>query len=80
MTLPVKEPKPSQTRLFIARDGASVNTYLDELIRSVEAEATEEEEAYLRQLRSSNHRSQHARRNLNRILQRLRTLKALCKN
>jgi hypothetical protein len=79
MTLGAKEQKPSQTRLFIAPDGASMNTYLDELIRSVEVEAAEEE-AYLRQLRSSNHRSQHARRNLNRILQRLRTLKALCKN
>jgi hypothetical protein len=56
-----------------------MSTYLDELIRSVEAEAAEEE-AYIRQLRPSNHRSQHSRRNLNRILQRIRTLKALRKN
>jgi hypothetical protein len=56
-----------------------MSTYLDELIRSVEAEAAEVE-AYLRQLPSRNHRSQHSRRNLNRILQRLRTLKALSTN
>jgi hypothetical protein len=55
-----------------------MSTYLDELIRSVEAEAVEEE-AYLRQLSPKNHRSQH-RRNLNRILQRLHTLQTLRKN
>jgi hypothetical protein len=56
-----------------------MSTYLDELIRSVEAEAVEVE-AYLQQLSPKNHRSQHSRRNLNRILQRLHTLKALRKN
>jgi len=56
-----------------------MSTYLDELIRSVEAEAAEEE-VYISQLQSSNHRSQHSCRNLNRILQRLRTLKDLRKN
>jgi hypothetical protein len=60
-------------------DGVPMSTYLDALIRSVEAEAAEEE-VYISQLRSSNHRSQHSRRNLNRILQRLRTLKDLRKN
>jgi 5-bromo-4-chloroindolyl phosphate hydrolysis protein len=56
-----------------------MSTYLDELIRSVEAEAAEEE-AYLHKLRLTSHRSQYVRRNLNRILQRLRTLKALRKS
>jgi hypothetical protein len=55
-----------------------MTTHLDELIRSVEAEAAEEE-AYLHQLRSTNHRSLRTRRNIGRILQRLRSLKALRK-
>jgi hypothetical protein len=56
-----------------------MSTSLDDLIRSAEAEASEVE-AYLQQLSPKNLRSQHSRRNLNRILQRLHTLKALRKN
>jgi hypothetical protein len=59
-------------------DGVPMSTYLDELIRSVEAEASEVE-TYLLQLSPRDHRSQR-RCNLNRILQRLHTLKALRKN
>jgi hypothetical protein len=59
--------------------GVRMSTYLDELIRSVEAEASEVE-AYLQQLSPKNLRSQHSRRNLDRILQRLHTLKGHRKN
>ena len=71
--------KQHQGTFLRCGDGVLMSTSLDDLIRSAEAEASEVE-AYLQQLSPKNLRSQHSRRNLNRILQRLHTLKALRKN